>query len=108
MSEHSHGFEPYTNWKEQAKALFLIEHISINDIAVIVKKSRETISRFLSSCEEYENEMLFRKKQSEENRREYQRQWDRSHRRYNAVTTDSIKNEHISAVKILSAEKFYG
>lgn len=64
-------------WKEQANALFFIDHIGITGIAVIVKKAREAVSRYITQCEGYEAEISFRKEHSAEHRKEYQRQWDR-------------------------------
>jgi hypothetical protein len=94
-------------WKEQAKALFFIEHLGITEIAASVGRVRETVSRFINACDGYDDEIEFRKKQSADRRKDYQLQWDRDNRSTAyRVTDDSVKREHITAVRILSAEKY--
>lgn len=95
------------NWKEQAQALFFVDHVGVTEIAAVVSRARETVSRYLNDCEGYEAEMAFRRKQSEAQRREYKRQWDRHNRAglYD-ITKDSLRREHEIAVRVLSAEKF--
>lgn len=105
-----HDFEPHW-WQEQAKALFFIEHLRMTEIAEIVKKSRETISRFISSCEGYEEEKAFRKSRSIIQRKEYRKEWDRKNRSTlnpaaMAISKESLRREHELAVRILSSEKY--
>lgn len=97
-----------SEWKRQAKALFFIDRLDIKEIAFIVHRARETVSRFLNDCEGYEAEMAMRKKQSAKNRKEYQRNWDRENRssKTGDITGDSLKREHDQAVRILSRERF--
>lgn len=94
-------------WQRQAEALFFIDRLGICEIAEIVHKSRETVSRYITACDGYADEMTARKKWSTENRKEYQRQWDRENRhRYNNIGGETMKREHEIAVMILSHEKF--
>jgi leucyl aminopeptidase len=76
-----------------------------------LKKSRETISRFIGSCEGYEEEKAFRKGRSIVQRKEYQRDWDRKNRSTlnpaaMAISKESLRREHELAVRILSSEKY--
>ena len=92
------------DWREQAKALFFIDHFTITTIADILQRSRETVSRFICTCEGYDEEMLYRKGQSAERRKESKRRWNQEYR--NTITKESLRQEHETAVKILSAEKY--
>lgn len=94
-------------WREQVKALFFVDHLGVGEIAVVVQKARETVSRFITDCDGYDEEMEFRKERSNHYRREYQRQWDAANRAamYD-VTKDSLRREHETASKILSSEKY--
>jgi len=94
-------------WREQAKVLFFIKHMSINEIAAAVNKARETVSRFITRCEGYEAEISYRKEQSAAHRREYKRDWDKLYRSGAFdITKESLRREHITAVKILSSERY--
>ena len=96
------------SWKKLAENLFFVDHETIVNIASIVRKARETVSRHLNTCESYDDEMKFRRKHSAECRKEYQRQWDRDNRadRYSVINGHSLKREHETAARILSAEKY--
>lgn len=110
METQSFNSSIQIDWREQAKALFFIDHLGIKEISILIRKSRETVSRYITECEGYQDEMAFRKVQSAENRKEYQRNWDRSNRsqRYSntAISKDTIKREHEIAVKVLSSERY--
>lgn len=96
-----------SEWREQAEALFFIDHMEIIEIAFIVKKARETVSRYINECDGYDEEMAFRKSRSAERRKEYQRQWDKENRpnRYGLVTAESLRREHELAAIALSRER---
>jgi hypothetical protein len=98
-----------SNWKKQAEALFFTDHLGITAIATIIRKSRKSVSEHINGCDGYEAEMEFRREGSAEKRKEYRRQWDRANRsgRYTTVTAESLRNEHETAVRILSKERFF-
>lgn len=103
--------EENKDWKEQAEALFFVEHLSIQDIAGIVKKNRRHVSKALQESKKYsyEEERKRRKQQSAEKRKEYQREWDRENRQNLSykVTAETMRREHDIAAAILSHEKYY-
>lgn len=109
MMNDQQFFEPIKTWREQAEALFFVEHLKINDIAATVKKSRETVSRHICACKGYEEEISERRRQSAKRRKEYKRSWDRENRsgRFRTVCAESMKQEHITAVRILSRERHF-
>lgn len=102
-------------WQPQAEALFFMGHNLINDIAVSLGKSRETISRYLCKHPDYQKERVYRKERSADKRMQYQRAWDAANRsasarvtaedRYGEVTAETIRIEHDIAVRILSRER---
>lgn len=97
-------------WKEQAEALFFVDHLSIKDICNLVNKTRKYVLLVLkaSTNYDYDKERDWRKEQSRKKRKEYKRQWDRDNRDYSSrVTGDTLRQEHEQAVKILSHEKYY-
>lgn len=94
-------------WMEQAEALFFVEHLNITDIAVIMKKSRKTVSNYLNSHENYENEMNWRKEQNRKQRKKYQRDWDRNNRSNYEAGKQVLKNCHNEAVRVLSYERYF-
>lgn len=103
--------EETRNWKEQAEALFFVEHLSIQDIANRVKKNRRYVSKALKESEKYsyEEERERRKRQTAESRKEYKRDWDRANRQNLSykVTAETMRREHDIAAAILSHEKYY-
>lgn len=97
------------DWKGQAEALFFIEHMSVNDICVILQKTRKYVSAHLQNCEDYEKEKEFRKSLNAGKRKEYKREWDRNNRRTfypGNVTADTMRREHDVAVRVLSSERY--
>ena len=100
-----------TDWKEQAEALFFVDHLSIKEIAAIVKKNRRYVSEAIkaSTTYNYQKEYDWRKEQSKEKRKEYQREWDRKNRSpsMGEVTAETIRREHDIAAAVLSHEKYY-
>ncbi len=94
-------------WQKQASALFFDEHLGIGVIAGIVRRTRETVSRYIHDCEGYDAEIAFRKAQSQERRKAQQTDWDRNNRpeRYRCVSGDTMRQEHELAVRILSRER---
>lgn len=99
------------NWKEQAEALFFVEHLPIKEIAAIVHKSRRYVSEAIKASVKYnyQKEYDWRKEQSKENRKEYQREWDRKNRSpsMGEVTNETVQKEHDIAAAVLSYEKYY-
>lgn len=99
------------DWKEQAEALFFVDHLTIKSIAEIVKKNRRHVSEAVkaSTRYNYKKEYAWRKEQSKARRKEYQREWDRKNRapEMGAVTDETIRREHDLAALVLSHEKYY-
>ncbi len=89
-------------WKEQAEALFFVEHLTITDIAIIVKKSRKTVSNYLNSLESYEYEIQWRRQQSIFKKSNYNKLYKQ---RYNE-DKEILKKCHNEAVAVLSYEKY--
>lgn len=95
-------------WREQVKALFFVEHFNITDIANIVKKSRKTVSNYLNTLEDYDKEMLWRKKQSNMRRKENKKQYNKLYKqKFTDEDKDMLKMCHIEAVNVLSHEKYF-
>lgn len=107
----SNGIKAEIDWKEQAEALFFVDHLPIKDVAEIVKKSRRHVSDAIkaSTRYNYQKEYAWRKEQSKEKRKEYQREWDRKNRSpsMGEVTSETIRREHDIAAAVLSHEKYY-
>ncbi len=89
-------------WKEQAEALFFVEHLTITDIALIIKKSRKTVSNYLNSLESYEYEIQWRRQQSIFKKSNYNKLYKQ---RYNE-DKEILKKCHNEAVAVLSYEKY--
>lgn len=98
-----------TNWKEQAKALFFIDKLKITEIAEKTGISRKSISKYIHSLPEFEDEAAIRSKDSEVKRAEYKRNWDKKNRpnRYSVINADTLRREHDMAAAILSKEKYH-
>lgn len=95
------------NWRKKAEEMFFNNGLEINDIAVLLDKSRRSIQGYLSTCPAYEHEKEKRSTARKKKRKEYKRQWDRDNRhRYDAVSDESIRREHDVAAMILSHEKY--
>ena len=95
------------DWKDKAYEMFFNDGLEINEIAILLEKSRRSIQCYLSTCEAYEHEKERRKIAGKIKRKEYKRQWDRDNRhRYDAVSAESIRREHDVAAMILSHEKY--
>ncbi|GHU60970.1 hypothetical protein AGMMS49975_30130 [Clostridia bacterium] len=96
-------------YKERAEALFFIEKKSVSEVAEIVGRRYETVLRFLESCDGYADERASRKNQTAKARKSYKEQWEKSNRNipeHLKITGDSLRQEHYSAVSILSREKY--
>lgn len=100
-----------TDWKEQAEALFFVDHLTITEIASVVKKNRRYVSEAIKASTKYnyKKEYAWRKEQSKAKRKEYQREWDRKNRTpsMGEVTAKTIRREHDIAAAVLSHEKYY-
>lgn len=97
-----------TDWREQAEALFFMDHLPVKDICQVVRKTKKYVSGHLKACEGYEKEKAFRKAFNQGKRKEYQRRWDKENK--NRVTEEEkalLKLQHIEAVNVLSHEKYY-
>jgi hypothetical protein len=95
------------NWRKKAEEMFFNDGLEINDIAVLLDKSRRSIQGYLSTCTAYEHEKEKRSTAKREKRKEYKRQWDRDNRnKSDKVTAESMRREHDIAAMILSHEKY--
>ena len=107
----SNGIKAEIDWKEQAEALFFVDHLPIKDIVTIVKKSRRYVSEAIKASTKYnyQKEYDWRKEQNKAKRKEYQREWDRKNRtpQMGEVTAETIRREHDIAAAVLSHEKYY-
>ena len=97
------------DWKERAKALFLVEKVNISQIADVVGVTRQTVSKYIKSLPEYEDEATRRKQQSRIDRAVYKNIWQKNKRNTisHGVTGDTLKREHEQAVIELSREKYH-
>lgn len=98
------------DWQMRAKALFFVDKLNIVQIADIIGVSRKTVSKYLSSLEGFEKEKQQRKLFNKDKRKDYKREWDRSHRRNtisSTVSGDTLRREHELAVIELSREKYH-
>lgn len=98
-----------SNWKERAKALFLVEKLNISQTADIVGVSRQTVSKHIKSLPEYEAEAVRRKEQSRMDRATYKNAWQRKRRNTisHEITGDTLRREHEQAAIELSREKYH-
>ena len=92
------------NWRERAKALFLVEKLTIAQIADIVDVHRNTVTKYLHSLPEYEEAMMDRKFESH-----LKRNWQRAKRNTISakVDADTLKRDHDTAAAELSREKYH-
>lgn len=95
-----------TDWKKEASTLFFGQGKSLVEIAALTGISRKTVSSYLQSLPGYTAERERRKAENRKRRKEYQKEWDRRHRRYSVVNAETMRREHDLAVLILSREKY--
>ena len=97
------------DWRERAKALFLVDKLTRGQIADVVEVHRNTVSKYIHSLPEYEDESMDRKFESHLKRLEYKRKWQKSKR--NTISTkvdaDTLRREHEQAAVELSREKYH-
>lgn len=89
-------------WKKQSEKLYFGEHLKIGVVAGRVGKTRQTVSEYLHSLPQWDEEQSLRKEQSRKRRKLGQLKWDRSNR----AVLGAMKREHEQAVRELSAEKY--
>ena len=95
------------NWRKKAEEMFFNDGLEINEISILLDKSRRSIQGYLSTCTAYEHEKEKRSTAKREKRKEYKRQWDRDKRtRGDTVPAESMRREHDIAAMILSHEKY--
>lgn len=94
-------------WHKKARQLFFEEHDPIKEIALELGISRQTVSTYLRSFEQYGEEVEIRKQKHAQSRKVYKKQKSREYRQeYHKIESQTIRNEHMEAVKVLSYEKF--
>ncbi|MFT9496365.1 hypothetical protein [Anaerosolibacter sp.] len=96
-------------WKDQARDLFFLKHMSITDISEIVKRSRQAVGNYLKTIDVYEEEKKWRMKQNKGKRKDYQRHWDRTKRNKGDGLLDQhlLKRQHFIDVGVLSYERIF-
>ena len=106
------NFEESFNWKQEAERLFFDGGLSIVEVSGSLGMSSRSISAHLNSLPHYKDERERRKKANAD-RTDYYRDYRRKSRaakncaiNYNACA-DTLKKDHITAVRILSRERFF-
>lgn len=96
-------------WKELAWSYYFESHMSINDIAIATGVSRQSISAYLKSCENFAVEKQSRKNENYEKRKIYKREKNREYQSAARmpVTAQSMKREHDLAALELSREMYH-
>lgn len=97
------------SWKKEAEKLFFDEKRSINEISKLTGISRQSISVFLNTHEDYVKERERRKTENAKKRKVYKREKNRQYREdfKSTVTAETIRREHELAVMLLSHEKYH-
>lgn len=94
--------ESKKDWHSDARRLYFEEHLKIITVSKVVGKSRQTVSSYLQSLPEWEDEQEYRRHESIKRRKSQKHFWDMLHR-----TEPNLKREHEIAVSILSREKYH-
>ncbi|MDD3415496.1 MAG: hypothetical protein PHY47_16050 [Lachnospiraceae bacterium] len=96
-------------WKVRTKELFFESKLNINQISDEIGISRQSISGFLKTLPEYQEEKESRKSDNQIKRKAYKREKNREYREdyRSSVTADTMKREHDIAVMLLSHEKYH-
>lgn len=93
------------DWQITAIRLYFAEKKKINEVAAAVGRTRQTISAFLKSLPEWNEEQQLRRQASKAARVKYKRLWD-FHNRSQSDISDSVRRDHAQAVAELSKEKY--
>ena len=107
-------------WKKKAEELFFDSKLSINEISGYINISVRSISSYLNSHPNYKIER-HRRKTENQDRANYQKDWKKNFRKKTkieelrkgaryinyGVNGETLRQEHITAVKILSRERFF-
>lgn len=98
------------SWKEQAARLWL-DGLGMEETALLVGRSRQSVSAYIKTLPGYEQEKKRRRKESEEKRRAYKREKQRGYRQASsvlmAVTAETMRREHDLAALELSRERYH-
>lgn len=96
------------DWRLRAKALFFVDKKSITEISRIIGVSRQSVSAYLKALTGYMEERERRRNENAEKRARCRKQWDRDNRpeRYSSITAETIRQEHETAVRILSRDRY--
>ncbi len=95
------------DWKNKVKFLYFVDKKNIKQISALVGVSRQSISAFLKTLSEYENEKRLRKEHNSIKRKEYKKEKNREYREVYRmrVTPETMRREHELAVMELSRER---
>lgn len=96
------------DWRLGAKGLFFVDKKSIAEISRIIGVSRQSVYAYLKTLTGYTAERERRRNENAEKRALCRRQWDRANRpeRYSSITAETIRQEHETAVRILSRDRY--
>ena len=98
------------SWRVQAESLFFVDGKIFKEIGEIVGVSAKSVSKYLKSLSGYDEEVEMRKEIKKQKRLEYHRELKRKQRAESAKKIEekeSIKREHILAVRVLSSDKYF-
>lgn len=96
------------DWKVQA-ARYFFDGLSVDDVAALVGKSRQSVSAYLKTFPGYREEKERRKAANAKKRREYKTGKQRAYRASGmmAVTAETMRREHDLAALELSREIYH-
>ena len=94
------------DWRHQTEVSFFGNGLTIEAISKATGVSRRSISAYLNSLPHYKDEVERRKK-SNSNRKDYYREHKRKRRTEQPITGEVLRQEHETAVRILSKERHF-
>ncbi|MCL2188444.1 MAG: hypothetical protein FWC16_00705 [Defluviitaleaceae bacterium] len=88
---------------------FFVEGKKINEVSGLLGISVRSVSKHFNTLPNYKAEVEKRKQANKAKRKEYWRLWQQQRRAddHLKATKKTMKLEHITAVKILSKERFF-
>lgn len=92
-------------WQITAIRMYFGNKKKINEIAETTGRTRQTVSTFLKSLPEWDEEQQRRRQASKAARVTYKRLWD-FHNRSQSDISASVRRDHAQAVAELSKEKY--
>ncbi|MCL2188460.1 MAG: hypothetical protein FWC16_00625 [Defluviitaleaceae bacterium] len=98
-----------SDWKQRAEVLFFGDGKKITEVSNLLSVSVRSISKHFNGLPHYEAEVARRKQAAQVRRKECHRLWKQKSRNNcpHAITRETLKIEHTTAVRILSKERFF-